>query len=116
MISFFTILCEFILGKCGGDGIRTHESLRSHAFQACALDHYATPPFVHPRGFEPPTSTSAMLRSIQLSYGCVITENLSLKTDNKEESFVFSSFRRCIVSTSNLTCNLCKRVNRRFFP
>lgn len=28
----------------GGGGIRTHESLRTHAFQACALDRYATPP------------------------------------------------------------------------
>ena len=28
----------------GGGGIRTRESFRSHAFQACALGHYATPP------------------------------------------------------------------------
>ena len=28
----------------GGGGIRTRECLRTHAFQACRMDHYLTPP------------------------------------------------------------------------
>ena len=33
-----------LLAICGGEGIRTLESNKDHAFQACAIDHYATPP------------------------------------------------------------------------
>jgi hypothetical protein len=29
----------------GGGGIRTHECLRTHAFQACGIDRYPTPPY-----------------------------------------------------------------------
>ena len=29
---------------CGGGGIRTHVGIRLHAFQACGMDHYPTPP------------------------------------------------------------------------
>ena len=28
----------------GGGGIRTHVACKAHAFQACAIDRYATPP------------------------------------------------------------------------
>ena len=32
--------------RCGGGGIRTREPFTAHAFQACGMNHYPTPPLI----------------------------------------------------------------------
>lgn len=52
-----------------GDSNSRSEKNQTAVFETAALDHYAIPPYqVLSRRFELPTSTSATLRSIQLSY------------------------------------------------